>query len=345
MSRQDDEEADALALHIAAAQQQAAAAAQGGPFGIMQPGPHHGHGMHGGMPPMMGMMPPTANFFGMNHHQNAMSMNPSVAQAAAMMAQSQRQQRAQQQQQHPASAFSHAAAAFGGLPTHNNAANNSMMPPAAAALAAAQNIVNSTNKPPGVQPRLVHDAASAPRPIEPTQPKRGPGRPVGSGRNRMKQHHNHLEPMKDSLSHQGGGGASVGSGGGGKDPQTGYPYFSDSPTVTSQDSSDISVPNINMNNNSQGGGGGGNSSNSSAIVPPTVHAQVIFGSGRPEMPPPEWYASCMPLGLSDDRFYLSELQCLLRDEFVEVFGTTEVSVLVMCIYSGSILFVSRLIHF
>lgn len=312
MSRQDDEEADALALHIAAAQQQAAAAA--GPFGIMQPGPHHGHGMHAGMPPMMGMIPPSAaNFFGMNHHQNTMSMNPSVAQAAAMMAQSQRQQR---QQQHPASAFSHAAAAFGGLQhNHNNATNNSMMaPPAAAALAAAQ----------GVQPRLVHDAASAPRPIEPTQPKRGPGRPVGSGRNRMKQHHNHnhLE-TKDSLPHQGGGGPD-GSGGGGKDPQTGYPYFSDSPTVASQDSSDISLPNININNTH----GGGNSSNSSssAIVPPTVHAQVIFGSGRPEMPPPQWYASCMPLGLADDQFYLSELQCLLRDEFVEVFGTTEVSV-------------------
>lgn len=325
MSRQDDKEADALALHIAAAQQQAAAAAA--PFGIMQPGPHHGHGLRGVMPPMMGMIPhnaaAAANFFGMNHHQNTMSMNPSVAQAAAMMAQSQQRQRAQRQ--HPASAFSHAAAAFGGLPTHNNA-NMLGVPPAAAALAAAQNIVNSAAKPPGVQPRLVHDAASAPRPMEPSQPKRGPGRPVGSGRNRMKQHHNHGHPesMKDSLS-QGGG--PDGGGGGGKDPQTGYPYFSDSPTVTSQDSSDVSVPNININNSQGGGGNSSNNSNSSrAVVPPTVHAQVIFGSGRPEMPPPEWYASCMSLGLADDRFYLSELQCLLRDEFVEVFGTTEVSV-------------------
>jgi len=62
------------------------------------------------------------------------------------------------------------------------------------------------------------------------------------------------------------------------------------------------------------------------IAPPTGHPQVIFGSGRPEMPPPEWYTSSMPLGLEEDKFYLSELQCLLRDNFVEVFGTSEVSV-------------------
>eukprot|EP00985_Skeletonema_marinoi_P032360 scaffold39117_cov148-Skeletonema_marinoi.AAC.6 len=279
MSRQDgttEEEADALALHFAAAQQQAAQQAAA-PFGMMP------HGMPG-MPPMMGMMPP--NFFAMNQ---GMSMNPSVA---AMMAQSQRQHQAQQQ----AAAFSHAAA-FGGLQPHNNM----MVPPTLA-----QNLANSKQPPPGVKPRLVHDAASAPRPVEAPPPKRGPGRPVGSGRNRMKQH---LESMKESLIIQGGEPS------GGKDPQTGYPYFSDSPTVASQDSSDMSVSN-NMNH----------PGSSSVTALPAVTAQVIFGSGRPEMPPPKWYASSMPLGTADDKFYLSELQCLLREDFVEVFGTTEMEI-------------------
>jgi len=268
MSRQDDtadeEAADAMALHFAAAQQAAAASA---PFGLMPP-----HGIPG-MPPMMGMLNP--NLFSINQ---SMGMNPSVA---AMMAESQRH--------HQAAAFSHAAAF--GLP------HNIMMPPQA------QNPAAAANKT-GVQPRLVHDASSAPRPIEAPQPKRGPGRPVGSGRNRMKQH---PENMNDSPQHDEG--QSVGN-----DPQTGYPYFSDSPTLDSQDSSDMSVPNI----NSQG--------SNSMIAPPTGHPQVIFGSGRPEMPPPEWYTSSMPLGLEEDKFYLSELQCLLRDNFVEVFGTSEVSV-------------------
>lgn len=274
MSRQDgtttEEEADAMALHFAAAAQQQAAAASA-PFGMM-PGPHGIPGMH----PMMGMMQ-HPNFFGMNPN---MVMNPNVA---AMMAESQRQ--------HQAAAFSQAAF---GLP-HNMMVHPQTHNPAAAAAAAAA---------PGLQPRLVHDAAAAPRSVEAPPPKRGPGRPVGSGRNRMKQH---LETMKDSLLH--GGGRSLG-----KNPQTGYPYFSDSPDLASQDSSEPSVANI----HSQG--------SSSMISEPTVHALVIFGSGRPEMPPPEWYTSWMSLGLEDDKYYLSELQCLLRNDFVEAFGTSEVSV-------------------
>jgi hypothetical protein len=273
MSRQDGTtDEEADAMALHFAAVQQQAGAASAPFGMM---PSHGIGM-----PMMGMMNP--NLFSMNP---SMSMNPSVA---AMMAESQRQ--------HQAAAFSHAAAF--GLP------HNIMVPPQA------QNPAAAANKP-GVQPRLVHDAASAPRPIEAPQPKRGPGRPVGSCRNRMKQH---IENMKDSLLQ--GGGRSLG-----KDPQTGYPYFSDSPTLESQDSSDMSVPNI----SSQG--------SSSMIAPPTGHAQVIFGSGRPEMPPPEWYTSSMPLGLEEDKFYLSELQCLLRDDFIEVFGTSEVSVFVTLVPS------------
>ena len=41
------------------------------------------------------------------------------------------------------------------------------------------------------------------------------------------------------------------------------------------------------------------------------------------LPPPKWYASSAPLGLPDDNYWLSELQCYLRSCFAEVFGATE----------------------
>ena len=49
-----------------------------------------------------------------------------------------------------------------------------------------------------------------------------------------------------------------------------------------------------------------------------------FSNGRPELPPPRWYDKAVPLGVADDKYYLSELQCVLRREFVEAFGTTQV---------------------
>ena len=45
---------------------------------------------------------------------------------------------------------------------------------------------------------------------------------------------------------------------------------------------------------------------------------------RPELPTPEWFSASIPLGVDEDKYYLSELQCVLRSEFVEVFGTAEV---------------------
>ena len=48
----------------------------------------------------------------------------------------------------------------------------------------------------------------------------------------------------------------------------------------------------------------------------------VFHCGKPELPPPKFYASVVPLGVEDDKHYLSELQCVLRKEFVEAFGTT-----------------------
>lgn len=291
------EEAEAMALHFAAAQQAAAsnaAAAASAGYGMIPPplGHHHHHGM--GMPAhMMGGM-------GMHHQHNffpnmaAMNHPSSVASAAAMMA----------DQRHQA-AFSHPMA-MGSLPYHiplqNSHHTNSAA--AAAAVAAAANSKSQQQASLEAQPRVVHDAAMASRPVEvPQQKKRGPGRPVGSGRRTLQN--------KALLL------AATSADGGifGEDPNTGLPYFSESPeTMESQDSDSVSIPNI----NSQGSG--------SKINAPTVHTQVIFGTGRPEMPPPKWYASYMPLGLPDDKFYLSELQCLLRDEFVEIFGTTEVSV-------------------
>jgi hypothetical protein len=91
------------------------------------------------------------------------------------------------------------------------------------------------------------------------------------------------------------------------------PYFYPSDSGGEDSSDNMSISNI----NSQGSNSGTKSRSSG-------QAQVIFGSGRPEMPPPQWYASSLPLGLPEDRFYLSELQCLLRSDFIEVFGTTEV---------------------
>lgn len=52
----------------------------------------------------------------------------------------------------------------------------------------------------------------------------------------------------------------------------------------------------------------------------------VFSNGRPELPPPRWYDAYVPLGVEEDKYYLSELQCILRVDFVEAFGTTQVSV-------------------
>ena len=62
-------------------------------------------------------------------------------------------------------------------------------------------------------------------------------------------------------------------------------------------------------------------SDPSTLVPRTP----IFSNSKPELPPPKWYASVVPLGVDEDKHYLSELQCVLRNEFVEAFGTTQVS--------------------
>jgi hypothetical protein len=39
--------------------------------------------------------------------------------------------------------------------------------------------------------------------------------------------------------------------------------------------------------------------------------------------PTKWYSGCVPLGVEDDKYWLSELQVYLRDHFAEAFGATE----------------------
>jgi hypothetical protein len=45
---------------------------------------------------------------------------------------------------------------------------------------------------------------------------------------------------------------------------------------------------------------------------------------KPELPPPKWYDSHVMLGVEEDQYYLSSLQCILRSEFIEAFGCTQV---------------------
>ena len=65
-------------------------------------------------------------------------------------------------------------------------------------------------------------------------------------------------------------------------------------------------------------------SDPSTLIPRTP----VFSNSKPELPPPKWYASVVPLGVDEDKHYLSELQCVLRNEFVEAFGTTQVSLFI-----------------
>ena len=53
----------------------------------------------------------------------------------------------------------------------------------------------------------------------------------------------------------------------------------------------------------------------------------------PSTAPREWYAKCTDLGLPEDKFWLSELQCFLRSNFCEVFGATQQDMRVHA-YSG-----------
>jgi hypothetical protein len=61
--------------------------------------------------------------------------------------------------------------------------------------------------------------------------------------------------------------------------------------------------------------------NHGGVVAPRM---PVFSNGRPELPPPKWYDASVPLGVDEDKYYLSELQCVLRSDFVEAFGTTQV---------------------
>jgi len=54
-------------------------------------------------------------------------------------------------------------------------------------------------------------------------------------------------------------------------------------------------------------------------------ARIVIKDGTTviEDGPNQWYTGCVPLGLEDDKYWLSELQVYLRANFAEAFGATE----------------------
>jgi len=104
-----------------------------------------------------------------------------------------------------------------------------------------------------------------------------------------------------------------------------------SPNITTSSNSSVTPnptapnPNGNVNINSNATTStttttNNTSNNTTPVIPPRM---PIFSNGRPELPPPRWYDASVPLGVNEDKYYLSELQCVLRSEFVEAFGTTQ----------------------
>lgn len=82
----------------------------------------------------------------------------------------------------------------------------------------------------------------------------------------------------------------------------------DRTTATASNPSTLNLTSANKTDNDAG-----SHPHVSAIVP-----------NRPLLPTPKWFGASTSLGVDEDKYYLSELQCVLRREFVEVFGTTQV---------------------
>ena len=55
------------------------------------------------------------------------------------------------------------------------------------------------------------------------------------------------------------------------------------------------------------------------------HSNLVISGGGEEgqSDPKKWFSGCVPLGLEDDKYWLSELQVYLRANFAEAFGATE----------------------
>lgn len=95
----------------------------------------------------------------------------------------------------------------------------------------------------------------------------------------------------------------------------------DRTAATASTSSNPSTPNLTSTNTKS------NKADRSPRVSTTV------GPKRPRKPTPEWFGASTPLGVDEDKYYLSELQCVLRSEFVEAFGTTKVRLMSFCLYA------------
>lgn len=71
------------------------------------------------------------------------------------------------------------------------------------------------------------------------------------------------------------------------------------------------------------GGGRGRGSAPKMSSPPTVAKKV---NGEDDENQQRWFSGCVPLGLPDDKYWLSELQVYLRSNFAEAFGATEADI-------------------
>jgi hypothetical protein len=76
----------------------------------------------------------------------------------------------------------------------------------------------------------------------------------------------------------------------------------------------------------RGSGGRGRGGRGTSLPKPSS-AQRDYKNTEAEVidegPPIQWYPGCVPLGLPEDKYWLSELQVYLRSNFAEAFGATE----------------------
>eukprot|EP00546_Thalassionema_frauenfeldii_P018851 CAMPEP_0178900240 /NCGR_PEP_ID=MMETSP0786-20121207/3366_1 /TAXON_ID=186022 /ORGANISM="Thalassionema frauenfeldii, Strain CCMP 1798" /LENGTH=1080 /DNA_ID=CAMNT_0020571227 /DNA_START=69 /DNA_END=3310 /DNA_ORIENTATION=- len=73
----------------------------------------------------------------------------------------------------------------------------------------------------------------------------------------------------------------------------------------------------------RGSGRGGRGANRSPKTPPATATPEKVEN---EVDNQRWYSGCVPLGLPEDKFWLSELQVYLRSNFAEAFGATEADI-------------------
>lgn len=76
----------------------------------------------------------------------------------------------------------------------------------------------------------------------------------------------------------------------------------------------------------RGGRGGRGVSRSSPATKAEVPTEKKEGNEETDELGERWYSGCVPLGLPEDKYWLSELQVYLRSNFAEAFGATEADI-------------------